>query len=158
MIFTCGCAANTIYVNTDEVAGLGVEVSFPEGKVVPIKVRRVISGNQIQLTNDEIVTYIGVYIPKLYKIPEEAKDFNEKLVTENEIRLEFDNRQRDSKNRLLAYVYTVNGLFINAEIIREGLAKALNRPPNLQHNETLLQAEDEARKASRGIWSEDFKS
>ena len=108
-VSACGCASSTIYVDTDEVPGLGVEVQFPEGKVVPIKVGRIISGNIIELTNKEQVSYIGVYIPQLYNIPKEAKALNEKLLKENDIRLEFDKKKRDSKGRLLAYVYTIDG-------------------------------------------------
>ncbi|MFH1868038.1 MAG: thermonuclease family protein [Candidatus Omnitrophota bacterium] len=156
MIFACGCAANKIYVDSDEVPGLGAEVSFPAGKIVPIELRRVLSGNRIELTNGEVVSYIGVYIPQIHEIPCEAKRLNEKLIMENEIRLEFDTEQRDSRSRLLAYVYTVEGKFINEEIIKSGFAKALNKPPNLKHEDTFLKAEDAARMASRGIWSKDL--
>lgn len=154
-VFICpnGCTSSKIYVDPDQVAGLGVEVHFPSGEVVPIEVKRVISGNIIELTNNELVSYIGVYIPQLYNIPQAAKDLNEELVLKNQIRLEFDKRERDSKGRLLAYVYTIDGKFVNAEIIKGGLAKALLAPPNLKHKQLLLEAEEKARRAKLGIWS-----
>lgn len=152
-----GCASSKVYVDTDKVPGLGVEVRFPSGKVLPIEVKRVVSGNAIELTNNELVSYIGVYIPQLHNIPKAAKSSNERLVLNNQIRLEFDKRERDSKGRLLAYVYTIDGKFVNAEIIREGVAKVLLTPPNLKHKELLLEAEEDARRAKLGIWSEEFK-
>lgn len=159
IIFFCanGCTSSKVYVDTEQVPGLGVEVHFPSGKVLPIEVRRVISGNTIELTNRELVSYIGVYIPQLYNIPQAAKDLNEKLVLKNQIRLEFDKKERDSKGRLLAYVYTIDGKFVNGEIIKKGTAKALITPPNLKHKELLLEAEEDARKAKLGVWSDEFK-
>jgi len=148
-----GCAGDKVYVDTDEVPGLGVEVRFPSGKIVPIGVRQVISGDTIELTNGETVSYIGVYIPQLSNIPDACKALNEKLVLEDQIRLEFDKRQRDSKGRLLAYVYKLDGTFVNEEIIRQGLARVLVRPPNTKYKELLLEAEDDARKRKIGIWS-----
>lgn len=152
-----GCSSSKVYVDTDEVPGLGVEVRFPSGEVLPIEVRHVISGNTIELTNNELVSYIGVYIPQLYNIPQAAKSLNERLVLKNQIRLEFDKRERDSKGRLLAYVYTIDGKFVNAEIIREGIAKALITPPNFKYKDLLLEAEQDARRVKTGIWSEEFK-
>lgn len=152
-----GCTSSKVYVDTEQVSGLGVEVRFPSGKVLPIEVKRVISGNTIELTNKELVSYIGVYIPQLYNLAQAARDLNEKLVLKNQIRLEFDKKKRDSKGRLLAYAYTIDGKFVNAEIIKKGAAKALLAPPNLKHKELLLEAEEEARKAKLGVWSEEFK-
>jgi micrococcal nuclease len=154
---TCGCTASKVYVDSDKVSGLGAVVEFPTGKIIPIEVKSVVSGNIIELTNGEMVSYIGVYIPQLYNIAEAAKALNEKLIKENEIRLEFDTRQRDRKGQLLAYVFTTKGKLINAEIIREGLAEVLISPPNTKHKDLLLEAEKDAKQANRGIWSEDFK-
>jgi len=152
-----GCASGKVYVDADKVPGLGAVVQFPTGKVTPIQPKRVISGNLIELSNGEKVSYIGVYIPELYNIAQSARALNEKLIKENEIRLEFDERQRDSHGRLLAYVFTTKGIFINAEIIRKGLGKALASPPNTKYKDVLLQAENEARQSGEGLWSKDFK-
>jgi len=157
LIFSAvGCASSKIYLDPEEVDGLGAVVEFPAGKIIPIKVKGVVSGSAIELTNKETVSYIGVYIPAIYNIPDEAKTLNEKLVIGDDIRLEFDKKHRDSKGRLLAYVYTKDGRMINAEIIRQGLAKPLISPPNTKNGELLLDAEKEARDAERGIWSSDI--
>ena len=36
------------------------------------------------------------------------------------LELEFDQNQRDKYKRLLAYVYLEDGMFLNAEIIKQG--------------------------------------
>ncbi|MFC1807618.1 thermonuclease family protein [Candidatus Omnitrophota bacterium] len=156
VILVYGCASNKVYVDTDEVPGLGVMVEFPTGKIVPIDVKRVISGNEIELTNGERAVYIGVHIPNMYDLPRAAMELNKQFVLSNDIRLEFDKRQRDSRGRLLAYVYTTDGTFVNAELIRGGMAKLMMKPPNFKEKDLLQKAEDEARANQRGAWSKEF--
>jgi len=157
LLFVSGCASNKIYVDADEVPGVGAVVEFPTGKITPIQVKRVLSADIIELTNKEKVVLIGIYIPTVYNIPEAAKRMCQDLIRDNEIRFEFDRLQRDSKRRLLAYVFTKDARLINAELIREGLAQVLITPENSKYRERLLGAESEARKAKRGIWSDEFK-
>ncbi len=152
----CGCASNRIYIDSSEVEGLGAVVEFPAGNIVPITVNDVISGSVIKLTNNESASYIGIYIPNIYAIPESATRLNEALVIGSDIRLEFDLKERDSKGRLLVYVFTPDARLVNAEIVRSGLAKVLIVPPNDKYREELLQAEKEARENKRGLWSEDI--
>jgi micrococcal nuclease len=152
-----GCATDKVYVDTEKVQGLGAVVEFPSGKIVPIKVRNVISGNTLKLTNGEKVVYIGVHVPDIYDAKERAKRLNKDLAENQDIRFEFDEKQRDPNGNLLVYAYTKEGKLINAEIIRQGLAEALVRPPNKLHEQKLLRAEGEARISKKGIWAYDFK-
>ncbi|MDP8296671.1 MAG: thermonuclease family protein [Candidatus Orphnella occulta] len=156
LLLVCGCASNKIYVDSSEVEGLGAVVSFPAGKIVPINVKDVISGSLIKLTNNELASYIGIYIPDVYAIPASARKLNEDLVVGSDVRLEFDLKERDSKGRLLVYVFTREARLINAEIVRAGLAKVLISPPNNKYRQELLHAEKQARESGRGLWSEDF--
>jgi len=155
-LFACGCASNKVYVDSAEVHGLGAVVEFPAGRIVPINLKRVVSGSVIKLTNNELASYIGIYIPDIYAIPESARKLNEELVIGSDIRLEFDSAERDSDRRLLVYVFTPDARLVNAEIVRAGLAKVLITPPNEKYKKRLLEAEVEARKNKRGLWSEDF--
>ena len=153
-----GCASGTIYVDPDQVPGVGGVVSFPSGKIESIDVRRVISGNSIELTNGEQVVYIGVMIPQINDIPKAARELNRDLLASGEISFEFDEKHRDAKGRLLAYVYTADNRLINAEIIRAGLGQALVRPPNIRCKEILEEAQLQAKSADVGLWSDDFKA
>lgn len=157
LVFLNGCASSKIYVDSDKVEGLGAVVAFPSGKITPITVRDVISGNEILLSNKERVIYIGLFIPEISDIAEQALLLNSRLISDADIRFEFDKKQRDSKGRLLAYIFTKDKQLVNAELIRRGLAQAFLSPVNTKHNERLLAAEEEAKDKELGIWSKQIK-
>jgi endonuclease YncB( thermonuclease family) len=158
LFIVCGCASGKVYIDSSEVQGLGAVVEFPAGKIVPINLKHVVSGSIIELTNNELASYIGIYIPDIYAIPELARKLNEKLIIGSDIRLEFDHVERDSDRRLLVYVFTPEARLVNEEIVRAGLAKVLITPPNVKYKKRLLEAEEEARENKRGLWSKDFSN
>ena len=49
--------------------------------------------------------------------------------------------------------FYVNGTFVNAELVRLGLAKARGYPPDTKYQDLLEQQEKEARQAGRGMWA-----
>ena len=83
----------------------------------------------------------------------EASAFTKRMVEEKEIRLEYDVQDRDKYSRLLAYVYLMDGTFLNAEIIRQGYGHAYTRFP-FSYMEQFKQYEKEAREAKRGLWAD----
>ena len=60
--------------------------------------------------------------------------------------------ETDKYGRLLRYVY-VNDIFVNAELVRAGLAYTKAYPPDTKYQDYLEGLEQEARQASRGIWA-----
>jgi endonuclease YncB( thermonuclease family) len=56
----------------------------------------------------------------------------------------------DKYGRLLRYVYA-DDVFVNAELVRQGLAEAKAYPPDTKYQGYLEQMETEARLAGRGI-------
>ena len=70
------------------------------------------------------------------------------------VRLDFDVGRRDQYDRLLAYVYR-GDMFVNREMVRQGMAVALVIPPNVKHVEVIRAAVDSARKERRGLWRTD---
>jgi micrococcal nuclease len=151
-VLVSGCANSKVYIDPSEVEGLGVVVRFPAGNIVPIRLKRVLSGSAIELTNKEQVAYIGIYIPDIENIPEHSRLLNNSLVTDDDIRLEFDSQQRDTQGRLLAYVFTSDAKLVNAELVKAGFARALIRPPNDKYKQRILEAEQDARDNKRGLW------
>ncbi len=125
-------------------------------------VRKIIDGNTVQLESGEIVKYIGVNAPDLNKKegPEfyarQATSYNKKLVFMKKVRLEFDAKRKDEAGHLLAYVF-VKKTFVNADLIRNGCARADVKPPNLRYKDTLLDAERKAVADDKGIWAEKKK-
>ena len=128
------------------------------------QVSQVKDGDTIRLSNGENLRYIGISCPETRKKiggtwvpdPEEygiaAKEYNFALVGGNRVKLEFDEEKRDKFNRLLAYVYTDNGMLANAELLREGLAHVYIFPPNLKQYDLLVSAQNEAIQKKRGFW------
>ena len=100
--------------------------------------------------------YIGIDTPEVHPQPEaygiEAWQANRLLVEGKRVRLERDVSETDKYGRLLRYVY-VDSLFVNAELVRDGLARAKAYPPDTKYQDYLEQMETEAREAGRGIWA-----
>lgn len=82
----------------------------------------------------------------------EAWDFNSDLVDGKKVRLEFDEQKYDPYGRILAHVY-VGDLLVNEELLKQGLATVLTIEPNYMYSDIMHDAEDEAKKQKRGIWS-----
>jgi len=102
------------------------------------------------------VRYIGIDTPEIYPQSEpfgrEAWQANRRLVEGKRVRLERDVSETDKYGRLLRYVY-VDGVFVNAELVKQGLARAKAYPPDTKYQDYLRQMETEAREAGRGMWA-----
>src|SRR4030065_1778765 len=118
------------------------------------KVKEVIDGYTIGLESGEHFRYVGIDTPeKDQPFYLEAKELNQKLIESKEIRIEFDLQRKDKYGRTLAYVY-VGETFVNAELVRNGLANLYTVPPNVKHTEYFLKLQSEAKEKKLGIWSE----
>jgi micrococcal nuclease len=133
-------------------------LQYPQGGYSS-RVVYVYDGDTIRLVNGEKVRYLGIDTPEMnYKNPpaeyfaKDAKAFNQGLVGGKIVRLEFDARERDKYQRLLAYVY-VDDIFINKKMIEEGYAKILIFPPNEKYADEFLKLQRKARQESKGIWA-----
>ena len=120
-----------------------------------VRVVRVIDGDTIEIEGGDRVRYIGIDTPEVYPAVEyygmEAWEKNRELVEGSLVRLERDVSERDRYGRLLRYVY-VDGIFVNAELVRLGCARAVQYPPDTRHSELLERLEEEAKEAQRGLW------
>jgi micrococcal nuclease len=124
-------------------------------------VTRAVDGDTVEVQiegREEDVRYIGVDTPETVKPEEpvqcfgpEASDFNHRLVEGKWARLVFDEERRDVYGRLLAYVY-LEGRFVNAELLRRGLARTLTIPPNDRHAKRFKRLQMAAARAGRGLW------
>ena len=119
-------------------------------------VTRVIDGDTVIIDSGQRVRYIGIDTPEIHTRKEafgvEAWQANRQLVEGKEIRLERDVSETDKYGRLLRYVY-VDDIFVNAELVRLGLAEVHAYPPDTRYQELLEGLENDARAAGRGMWS-----
>jgi micrococcal nuclease len=89
----------------------------------------------------------------IQKLGRRAYEFVRQLAEGKRVSLEFDAERRDKYNRLLAYVYLKeNGMFLNAEIIKQGYASLLTIPPNVKYAELFQRLYRDARENRRGLW------
>lgn len=123
---------------------------------------RAVDGDTIEVQVEgrrEDVRYIGVDTPETVKpgMPVQcfgprAHRFDAALVTHRRVRLEFGVERRDVYGRLLAYVH-LGRRFVNAELVRRGLARTLTIPPNDRFAGRFKRLEMAAARAGRGLWS-----
>lgn len=130
----------------------------PPATAMQVKVYKVFDGDTISIKGGEKVRLLGIDTPETGEpYADLAKRFTRNLVQYKVVRLEFDNNQRDPYGRLLAYVYveTEQGLvFVNAELVRNGLARLLFIPPNYRYHDYFEALLHEAIVTRRGIWGE----
>ena len=62
--------------------------------------------------------------------------------------------ERDKYGRLLRYIILKDGSNFNETMIREGLAKEYTYKTAYKHQKEFKDAENEARKAKKGLWNE----
>jgi micrococcal nuclease len=121
------------------------------------KVVRIIDGDTIEVDIGGMtfqVRYIGIDSPEAdAPLGPEATEANRQLVEYKTVRLVADVSEVDDFDRLLRYVY-VGDLFVNAEMVRLGYARAVSYPPNVAHDDLLAEAERQAREARVGLWAE----
>ncbi|MCP4263809.1 MAG: hypothetical protein GY774_40830 [Planctomycetes bacterium] len=117
-------------------------------------VTRVIDGDTIELATGKKVRYIGIDTPEINEpLGQEIAEYNRSLVKNWKVRLVYDKDKHDRYGRLLAYVF-VDDVFVNALLVKHGLARVMTVKPNTKYKEYFMQLELEAQAAKRGMWSE----
>ncbi|MFC1699620.1 thermonuclease family protein [Candidatus Omnitrophota bacterium] len=139
-----------------------------------ILVTQVVDGDTLKLANAQMVRLIGIDTPEMYESEKlyrdarrtgqdigaimaggrESYQFTKQLVEHKKVSLEFDIEQTDKYGRLLAYVYLIDGTFINAEIIKQGYAKLMSIPPNTKYADFFYELYQQARANKRGLWKQ----
>jgi micrococcal nuclease len=122
---------------------------------------RAVDGDTIEVRVEgrlEDVRYIGVDTPETVKpdtpvqcFGPQASAFDHRLVERRRVRLAFGVERRDVYGRLLAYVY-LGHRFVNADLVRRGLARTLTIPPNDRYAGLFKRLERRAARAGRGLW------
>ena len=123
-----------------------------------VLVRAVIDGDTIDVTTYGRVRLLGIDAPEIGRgfdtsapFAREARERLTQLVLHRWVRLEREGPAVDSYNRHLAYVMREDGVFVNAALVRDGLARVSARQP-LTRLAELRRAEAEAQAFRRGMW------
>jgi len=120
----------------------------------------VTDGDTVVLEGGSRVRYLGIDAPEVAHegkpgdpLGDEAARCNRKLVSGRWVRLEFERQRQDDYGRLLGYVFLDDGTLVNRELVRQGLAYLCPKQRPLRYWDRLLEAQRQAMKEQRGLWS-----
>ncbi|HAD03804.1 MAG TPA: thermonuclease [Desulfuromonas sp.] len=130
----------------------------------------VYDGDTIEVTGLGKVRLIGIDVPEetasarddyfarqgipdkvLRRTAKQALAYTIGRVKGNSVRLKFDSERRDRHGRILAYVYLLDGRFLNRLLLDEGLAVVYRRF-DFRLKKEFLAAEAAAREGRKGMW------
>lgn len=126
------------------------------------RVLEVLDGDTIILDDgrETSVRYIGIDAPEIQHkgsagdpLAQKASRFNEELLEDGIVRLEYDEEKYDNYGRLLAYVYS-GGEFVNLELVENGLAKKFIFMPNDRYEQEIEDAQRDAKNKRAGMWGD----
>lgn len=121
----------------------------------PATLTKVIDGDTIDVEmadgTEERVRYIGIDTAERGETCyEEASDRNAQLTAGGSLRLIRDTNDRDFYGRLVRYICNEDDVFLDAQLIVEGYAKAYRFKPDVRFADYFDELEQEAALASRG--------
>jgi micrococcal nuclease len=123
-----------------------------------VLVRAVIDGDTIDVATVGRVRLLGIDAPRIGRRLDTSAPFGREararltsLLLHRWVRLEREGMALNASNRHLAYVMTEDGVFVNATLVREGLARVSARG-TLTRLLELQRAEADARASRRGLW------
>jgi len=130
-----------------------IEYPQPASRPEVVQVRAVVDGDTIDVAGSGRIQLAGIRAPRITRATGEGEPFGrqarerlEGMLTHRFVRLEFPGASRSS-----AWVLLEDGTFVNALLVREGLARLSGRLTGARGDE-LRRAEERARAARRGIW------
>lgn len=115
-------------------------------------ISKVIDGDTFVIENGQRIRLALIDAPELAKgcMSQEAKTRLETLILAKKVAVQKETA--DTFGRIIAFV-SVNGLSVNKALLTEGYAKYDQDNKILKSSAYFEQAEQEAKSASRGIWS-----
>ncbi|MBA7649942.1 hypothetical protein ES703_57741 [subsurface metagenome] len=115
---------------------------------------RVIDGDTIELADGRRVRYLGIDTAESGEYyASEATARNRELVEGKTVELQRGERDCDEYARLLRYVY-IDGVFVNAELVAQGYARAYIFDPDERYSQVLVQLEQYAKMKNKGLWGQ----
>jgi micrococcal nuclease len=141
--------------------GLTLPGCSPEPKGPPREglVAQVVDGDTLILEGGTRVRLLGIDAPEMEKegrpaefLAHQAKAALAEMTQGKRLRLEYDQLRYDQYGRLLAYLFLPENTMVNAELVRQGLARVYFHAPNFRYRDALQAAQGEALEARRGLW------
>lgn len=143
-----------------EATGKGCVLSDPETATVA----EILDGETLKLGDGRIVRLIGAKAPAPplgwrgddpWPLVEESKQALDKLASGKQVELRYGGRRSDRYDHLLAEVFVMGEggpIWLQEELVSEGLARVYSFPDNRACIAELLTRESEARAKRLGVW------
>lgn len=144
--------------------GLGVAVAAVAAPLNPRTetVVLVSDGDSFTTPIPDRVRLLGINAPEMARDRQPAEPYAEQaraallgMIGGKQVRLEFGTQLRDRYKRLIAHVYLPDGTWINGKMIEDGNAFVYSFADNRIKIKELLELEQKARTAGKGLWQEE---
>ena len=128
-------------------------------------VREVVDGDTLVLEDGTTVRLVGIMTPKLplgrrgfrtEPLAHDAKAALEALTLGRRVTLSYGGQRIDRYGRALAHLHDEDGLWIQGELLRRGLARVYTFSDNTALSTRMLTLENETRMAGRGVWTDGY--
>ncbi len=159
MLVTFSLFSNHSYSNATQTSNC-VSAHFDEKAYIEY----VIDGDTVVLSDNRHIRLIGINTPELSHDnnksseagAEEARNSLVQILDkEKQIQLLFGKERFDRHGRTLAHIFLLDGLNIQAEMLRKGLAMPIHIGPNLSLINCYFEASSIAKEDNRGLWALD---
>jgi len=129
------------------------------------QVIEVIDGNTVILKDQTYVRLVGIQTPKLplsrkkrteWPLAAEAQKRLSDLILNRYATLYFGGQKADRYGRALAHLVREDGVWIQGEMLKNGLAQVFTFPDNNAVVPEMMALEMTARQKKRGIWALDY--
>lgn len=141
------------------LSGMAVAADLEPGETGLVS--RVIDGDTFVLSDGLEVRLIGLQAPKLplgrpgfatWPLAPEAKSALQQIVLDRTVSLSYGGARRDRYGRALAQAHRADGLWVQGDMIRRGMARVYSFKDNRVCVSDLLALEMKARDARLGMW------
>lgn len=129
------------------------------------QVIRVIDGDTVILKDRSRVRLVGIQAPKLplgrkrfrqWPQAGQSRQMLTDLILNKFVTLYYGGEKQDRYGRTLAHLFRDDGLWVQGEMLTQGLARVYSFPDNRAIVREMLDRETIARQQKRGIWALDF--
>jgi len=125
------------------------------------RVVAIVNGDTLSLDDGRRVRLVGIEAPRPplglapgvpWRLAEATKVALAAIAQDRAVTLRYDGAQSDRYGRVLAQVYREDGMWLQGELLRGGLARVHSYADNRAMVTEMLKLEGEARAARRGLW------
>lgn len=162
-IFTIFCLL--ILPVTAEESAIAPDLRKQLKKSTRQQVIRIVDGDTVILKDQTRVRLVGIQAPKLplgrkghkeWPLGPESKEMLSALILDKFVTLYYGGEREDRYGRALAHLFREDGLWIQGEMLKGGMARVYTFADNRAIVPEMLQLENLARQNSRGIWARDY--